>query len=133
MLERVLDVLLGNLDLEANAAFGELFDLRLHCEPLCQNGVGLPAMARVERITVSPGAARSELVGRHGDGWRARVAAPPERGRANRALVELVAELVGVPRDRVAVVAGAGARRKVVEVEGLDGAELDRRLDAASG
>jgi hypothetical protein len=88
-------------------------------------------MARVA-ITVSPGAARTELVGRHGDGWRARVAAPPERGRANRALVELVAELAGVPRDRVAVVAGAGARRKVVEVEGLDGAELDRRLAEAS-
>jgi uncharacterized protein len=89
-------------------------------------------MARVE-LTVSPGASRSELVGRYGPGWRARIAAPPERGRANRALVELVAELAGVPRDRVRVVAGAGSRRKVVEVAGLDDAELDRRLDEASG
>jgi uncharacterized protein len=89
-------------------------------------------MARVE-LTVSPGASRSELVGRHGAGWRARIAALPERGRANRALVELVAELAGVPRDRVRVVAGAGSRRKVVEVAGLDDAELDRRLDEASG
>ena len=89
-------------------------------------------MARVE-LTVSPGASRSELVGRHGPGWRARIAAPPERGRANRALVELVAELAGVPRDQVHVVAGAGSRRKVVEVAGLDDDELDRRLDEASG
>ena len=89
-------------------------------------------MARVE-ITVSPGAARTELVGRHGDGWRARVAAPPERGRANRALVELVAELAGVGRERVAVVAGAGSRRKVVEVEGLGAEELDRRLEGRQG
>ena len=89
-------------------------------------------MARVA-ITVSPGAARTELVGRHGDGWRARIAAQPERGRANRALVGLVAELAGVPRDRVAVVAGAGSRRKVLEVEGLDCDELDRRLAAAAG
>jgi len=89
-------------------------------------------MARVA-ITVSPGAARTELVGRHGDGWRARVAAPPERGRANRALVELVAGLVGVSLDRVAVVAGAGGRRKVVEVEGLGADELDRRLARAAG
>jgi uncharacterized protein len=89
-------------------------------------------MARVS-ITVSPGAARTELVGRHGDGWRARVAAPPERGRANQALVALVAELAGVPRDRVDVVAGTGSRRKVVEVDGLDSDELDRRLaDAAN-
>lgn len=87
-------------------------------------------MARIE-LTVSPGAARSELVGRHGDGWRARVAAPPERGRANRALVELLAEALGVPRDTVTVVAGKTARRKVVEVDGLDAAEIDRRLEAA--
>jgi uncharacterized protein (TIGR00251 family) len=87
-------------------------------------------VARIELI-VSPGAARSELVGRHGDGWRARVAAPPERGRANRALVELLAEALGVPRDKVTVVAGKTARRKVVEVDGLDAAEIDRRLEAA--
>ena len=37
-------------------------------------------------VTVSPGASRTELVGRHGDGWRARVAAAPERGKANEAL-----------------------------------------------
>jgi uncharacterized protein len=89
-------------------------------------------MARVA-ITVSPGAARTELVGRHGDGWRARVAAPPERGRANQALIGLVAELAGVSRDRVAVVAGASGRRKVVDVEGLDADELDRRLARGSG
>jgi uncharacterized protein (TIGR00251 family) len=88
-------------------------------------------MARVA-ITVSPGAARTELVGRHGDGWRARIAAPPERGRANRALIELVAELVGMSRDQVSVVAGAGSRRKVVEVEGLEPDDLDRRLAEAS-
>jgi uncharacterized protein (TIGR00251 family) len=88
-------------------------------------------VARIE-LTVSPGAARSELVGRHGDGWRARVAAPPERGRANRALVELLAEALGVPRARISVVAGQTARRKVVEVDGLDEAEIDRRLEAES-
>jgi hypothetical protein len=87
-------------------------------------------MARVE-LTVSPGAARSELVGRHGAGWRARVAAPPERGRANRALEELIAKAVGVPRDQVAVVAGRGSRRKLVEVQGLEAPELARRLEAA--
>jgi uncharacterized protein (TIGR00251 family) len=89
-------------------------------------------MARIE-LTVSPGASRSELVGRHGAGWRARIAAPPEGGRANRALVELVAELAGVPRERVSLVAGARSRRKVVEVAGLDADELARRLDQASG
>jgi uncharacterized protein len=89
-------------------------------------------MARIE-LTVSPGAARSELIGRNGAGWRARIAAPPEGGRANRALVELVAELAGVPRERVSLVAGARSRRKVVEVAGLEADELARRLDEAGG
>jgi len=68
-------------------------------------------------VTVSPGAGRSEMVGRHGDGWRARVAAPPERGRANAALCKLLAETLSVPRSSVRVVAGRSARAKVVEIE----------------
>lgn len=87
-------------------------------------------MARLE-ITVSPGARRSELVGRHGAGWKVRIAAPPEGGKANRALVELLAAALGVGRDRVEVVAGHGSKRKVVEVEGLEAPEAVRRLEAA--
>ena len=70
-------------------------------------------------------------MGRHGSGWKARIAAPPERGKANRALEELLAAALGVRRDRVAVVAGQTARRKVVEVEGLEAPEVGRRLEAA--
>jgi uncharacterized protein (TIGR00251 family) len=87
-------------------------------------------MARVS-VTVSPGAARTELVGKHGTGWRARIAAPPERGRANRALVELLADALAVPRSSVRVVSGLGAKKKVVEVDGLAAAEAERRLSRA--
>ena len=70
-------------------------------------------------------------MGRHGPGWKARIAAPPERGKANRALEELLAEALGLRRDRVTVVAGRASRRKVVEVEGLEAPEVVRRLEAA--
>lgn len=70
-------------------------------------------------------------MGRHGPGWKARIAAPPERGKANRALEELLAEALGVHRDRVAVVAGRTSRHKVVAVEGLEAPEVVRRLEAA--
>jgi uncharacterized protein len=88
------------------------------------------ASAAVSRITVtvSPGAKTTELVGRHGDGWKVRVAAAPERGRANDAVVALLAEALSVPVGHVRVAAGAGARRKVIEVDGLETAELERRL-----
>ncbi|HET7855582.1 MAG TPA: DUF167 domain-containing protein [Gaiellaceae bacterium] len=86
-------------------------------------------MARIT-VTVSPGAARSELVGRHGDGWKVRVSAPPEGGKANDAVVALLAEVLGVRRSEVAVVAGRASRRKVVEISGLDPDEIARRLEA---
>ena len=80
-------------------------------------------------VTVSPGAARTELVGRHGDGWKARIAAPPERGRANQALVELLAAALDVAPSSVRVVAGQRGRAKVVEIDALDRAEVVRRLE----
>jgi uncharacterized protein len=82
-------------------------------------------------VVVSPGAKRSEVVGRQGDAWKLRVAAPPERGRANAAACALLADLLRVPAASVRVVAGATSRRKVVEVDGLDAAEADRRLGAS--
>ncbi len=56
------------------------------------------------------------------------MAAAPERGRANEALVELLADALDVPRSRVSVVGGQTGRRKIVEVVGLDGEEIVRRL-----
>lgn len=84
-------------------------------------------MARIT-VAVSPGAKRTELVGRHGDGWKARVDAPPEGGRANAALADLLAAALGVRRDQVTVVAGRASRRKIVEIAGLEADEIVRRL-----
>ena len=85
-------------------------------------------MARIA-VTVSPSAARSRIVGRHGDGWKVRVSAPAERGKANDALLDLLADALKVPPNRLEVVSGRTARRKVVEVAGLDLDEIARRLD----
>ena len=85
------------------------------------------------RLRVSPGARRSTLVGRHGQGWKVRVAAAPERGRANDALVELLSRTLDVPRASVQLVSGATARDKVVELAGVAPEEIDRRLAAAGG
>jgi uncharacterized protein (TIGR00251 family) len=82
------------------------------------------------RLKVSPGAARTELAGRHGDAWKVRVSAAPERGRANDAVVRLLAERLHVPRASVSVVAGHASRDKVVELHGLDPREAERRLEA---
>lgn len=84
------------------------------------------------RLRVSPGARRDELVGRHGEGWKVRVAAPPEGGRANEAVLDLLARELALPRRSLSIVSGQTAREKVVLMEGIDRAEGERRLEAAT-
>ena len=84
------------------------------------------------RVRVSPGAARAEIVGRHGDAWKVRVTAAPERGRANEAVLRLLAETLAVPRDAVTLVSGHGGREKIVELNGVGPALIERRLASAS-
>lgn len=71
------------------------------------------------RLRVQPRASRTEVAGVHGDAIRVRLTAPPVDGAANEALVRLLAERLGVARGAVRLVAGAGGRTKVVEVEGI--------------
>ncbi len=83
-------------------------------------------------VRVQPGARRDAVVGRLADGtWRLAVRAAPEGGRANRAVEELLARVLDLPRSRVSVVRGASQRGKLVEVEGLEAQEIARRLAAA--
>jgi uncharacterized protein (TIGR00251 family) len=86
------------------------------------------------RITlrVTPGSPRPGIAGRTDGAWKVRVGAPPADGRANAALVRLLAAALGVaPRD-VAIVAGHGGRDKVVALAGLAPAEVERRLSSAA-
>ena len=77
-----------------------------------------------------PGAASTRLVGRLGDVWKLRVHAAPERGRANDAVVALLAETLGLPRADVRVVAGQTTRDKLVELAGISQDEAERRLES---
>ena len=83
------------------------------------------------RLRVAPGAAKAAVVGRHGDAWKVRVAAAPERGKANDAVLELLAETLALPRANVTLVSGGGSRDKVVELAGLAPEEIERRLATA--
>jgi len=85
------------------------------------------------RLRVSPGANRAGVVGRHGEAWKVRVAAPPEGGRANDAVVRLLAETLSVPRGAVKIVSGQGGRDKLVELTGIDEAQIEQRLSSATG
>jgi hypothetical protein len=79
-------------------------------------------------IKVVPGASRDEVAGWLGAALKVRVTAPPERGRANAAVEEIVAEALGVPRDGVRVVRGTTSPRKTLEIRGVSEPQLRERL-----
>jgi hypothetical protein len=85
-------------------------------------------------VELVPGASRDAFPDGYNE-WRkrvmARVAAPAEEGRANEALVALVAQFFDVPRARVRVAHGAASRQKGVVIEGLSAAAVRDRLAAA--
>ena len=78
-------------------------------------------------VHAQPGAGKTEVVGRHGDALKVRVAVPPERGRANDAITTLLAETLGVPAKAVTLTSGATARAKRFTVADM---ELDDVLEA---
>jgi uncharacterized protein (TIGR00251 family) len=84
-------------------------------------------------LRVGPGAKKPGVVGRHGHAWKLRVAAPPERGKANDAVLDLLAATLEVPRANVTLVSGGGSRNKIVELTGIAPEEIERRLAMAGG
>ncbi len=85
-------------------------------------------MARL-RVHVTPGAREEGIAGWHGDSLRVKVRARPEKGRANQAVLGLLARRLGVAPANLSIVHGAASRDKLVEVEGLNEEELRARLD----
>ena len=79
-------------------------------------------------VKVVPRAAKDEIVGWLEGALKIRIQAPPEDGRANRALEELLAEALGLKKNAVTVAAGRRSARKRVEVVGLTRDEIVRRL-----
>ena len=70
------------------------------------------------QIHVQPGAKTSEVVGVHGGRLKLKIASPAVDNKANKCLIEFVAELWGVARRQVSLVRGEGARQKTVIVQG---------------
>jgi len=82
-------------------------------------------------VKVIPGSSRDRIDGWLGDTLKVRVAAPPERGKANAAVEALIAGALGIPSAHVRVVSGIASPRKIVEITGLP--EDDVRVRLTSG
>lgn len=80
-------------------------------------------------VRVVPGASKNEIAAILEDGTlRIRLTAPPLEGRANRALIEFLADVLDVPRSQVDIVAGENSRNKLVSIIGVDPQTVQERL-----
>lgn len=76
-------------------------------------------MARLN-VKVVPGSSRSQIVGWLGDALKIKVTAPPEKGRANEAVVALLAHKFGISTDHIQIESGHSSPSKVVAIQGMD-------------
>lgn len=76
-------------------------------------------MAKIA-VKVVPGSSRDQIVGWLGDALKIKVAAAPEKGKANKAVVKLLAKTLGISTDAIEVVSGHTSPSKVLAIDGLD-------------
>ena len=81
------------------------------------------------KVKVVPGSSRDQIVGWMGNALKIKVMAPPEKGRANGAVVELLAEKLGIPADEIEVVGGHSSPSKVLAINGIDEKTIKKALE----
>lgn len=80
------------------------------------------------RIKAVPGASRDSIAGMLGDRVKVRVSAPPEGGKANKAIVKLFAHALGCKPGQVSIASGHTNPEKTIAIEGLSVSEAQASL-----
>ena len=81
-------------------------------------------------VKVVPGSSRDRVAGRYADGVKVQVSAPPEKGKANAAVIQALAAWLGVNARQVELVAGHTSPRKRFRISGIDSAALSAKVAA---
>src|SRR5438105_177320 len=80
------------------------------------------------RVYVTPRSSGNKVVGTHSGEVKIALTAPPVDGAANKALVEFLAKLLGMPKGNVTVASGETSRHKTVRVQGVEQEDVRRKL-----
>lgn len=81
------------------------------------------------KIKLLPRSSKNEIVGKEGDVYKVKVTAPPVDGKANSALIALLAERLNRPKGDIQIIGGKSSREKRIRVHGLPGEEVDKLLN----
>ncbi len=82
-------------------------------------------------VRVQPNATRSEVVFIN-EALLAKVTAPPVKGKANKELIALLSQVLGVNKSALAIIKGHTSRNKVITIDGLEPEEVMKRLSSFS-
>lgn len=83
------------------------------------------------RVKVIPRSSRTEIAQSENGIYRAKLTDPPVEGRANRALIALLAEKLGVPKRDIELVSGETGRLKTIRIRGFTAEEIAQALEEA--
>jgi len=84
------------------------------------------------RVKVIPRSSRTEIAGKEKDIYRVKITDPPVEGKANKGLIKLLSERLGVPRGSVEIVSGKTSKLKMIRLRGLTTADIAQSLEAKS-
>ena len=84
-------------------------------------------------VRAQPGAKKNAVLGEHGGALKVAVTAPPLDGRANEAILDVLASWLGVKRSQVELLRGASNRNKVVLVRGFTAEQLSESVRSGEG
>jgi uncharacterized protein (TIGR00251 family) len=79
---------------------------------------------------VTPNAGRNEITGWRDGVLQMKIAAPPEKGKANKELIDFLSQALGVKRYAISIIKGHTSRNKVIAIEGMSQEELIQKLNS---
>jgi len=82
----------------------------------------------VIELHVQPKASAERIVGVHAGGLKIAVTAPPEDGKANDAVVKLLASKLKIARSRISIIRGNTSRRKTVHIDGVEPGDIEKLI-----
>jgi uncharacterized protein len=79
-------------------------------------------------IKVQPNAGCNKIVSLNEGVWKIKIAAPPDKGKANRELIEFLSKITGLKKDSISIIKGETSHNKILSIECVDGILIEEAL-----
>lgn len=81
-------------------------------------------------IKVQPGSSRNQIAGFSEGVWRIKIAAAPDKGKANKELIDYLSEILGLKKANLEIIRGHTSHNKLISIQGLTAEEISSRFSS---